>query len=76
MNTIAEADYVRGGTQKAFYGIDDVEKCNCPVCGEANNDHICHERGAIWMEESRIEKFILLPWKAGELFWNKSEICS
>ena len=47
MKAIAEGDYVRGGTQKDFYHIDDVEECSCPLCDEFSSDHICYERGAI-----------------------------
>jgi 2-polyprenyl-3-methyl-5-hydroxy-6-metoxy-1,4-benzoquinol methylase len=38
-------DYIKGGTQKEFYGDNEKENCTCLLCGADNYTHIADERG-------------------------------
>jgi 2-polyprenyl-3-methyl-5-hydroxy-6-metoxy-1,4-benzoquinol methylase len=48
---IAEKDYVHGGTQKDVYLEQDVEKCNCLLCGSDKYKEIYKERGCLGIVE-------------------------
>ena len=40
-------DYERGGRQKEFYGVDEVVKRVCPLCGSSSCAEIYRERGSV-----------------------------
>jgi len=45
MNVDIKGDYIKGGTQKEFYGESEKENSNCLLCGAVNYTHIADERG-------------------------------
>lgn len=48
-----QTSYVRGGKQKNFYTPDEVEYCNCPLCGTSESDFIYTERGNLKIVKCR-----------------------
>jgi 2-polyprenyl-3-methyl-5-hydroxy-6-metoxy-1,4-benzoquinol methylase len=44
---LSEEDYIHGGTQKSYYSEQDVENCNCLLCGCNNKERLYTERGHI-----------------------------
>jgi SAM-dependent methyltransferase len=49
----ADGNYVRGGTQKAHYGADEVVEVACPFCGGTDRERIYTEHGAVGVVRCR-----------------------